>query len=135
MARPRIPKLSVNYETGQVLLGPAAEIFTQATDDAWRLDVQAKYVEFLGYNDPGTVAPQAHAWVDSNSPSPEPIKATLPLPHFRVRQSQATAVVKLGQTVALRGPLGTDTEKIKGKFLRSGGIQTTTNRFYVFVTM
>jgi hypothetical protein len=130
---PSHPQSSVNYETGDILLGPTADIIPQRAEDGWRLAVVAKFVEFLGYDDPGTVIPQARAWVDSKSPSPKPIKATLPLPHFRVRQSLATAVAKLGQTVALRGPLGTETKRVKGKF--SDRILTTTNRFYVFVTL
>jgi hypothetical protein len=132
---PAHPEASVNYETGDVHLGPTAEISTQAADNGWLLDVQAKFVEFLGYDDAGTVVPQAPAWGDSNSPSPEPIKAKLPLPHFRVRQSQGSAVVKLGQTIALRGPVATETKKVKGKFFRSDRNLTTTNRFYVFVTL
>jgi beta-lactamase regulating signal transducer with metallopeptidase domain len=132
---PSHPQASINYETGDILLGPTADIIPQRAEDGWRLVVVAKYVEFLGYDDPGTVVPQARAWVDTKSPSPEPIKATLPLPHFRVRQSLATAVAKMGQTVALRGPLATETKKVKGKFFRSDRIQTTTHRFYVFVTL
>jgi beta-lactamase regulating signal transducer with metallopeptidase domain len=132
---PAQPQASINYEAGDVHLGPTAEILTQAADKGCRFDVHAKFVEFLGYDNPGAVVPQARSWADSTSPRPEPLKATLPLPHFRVRQSQGSAVVKLGQTLALRGPLATETKKVKGHFFRSDRTLTTTNRFYVFVTL
>ena len=129
------PQADINYETGEVQLGPTTDIIPERAGDGWRLVVVAKFVEFLGYDDPGKAAPQAGNWSDSNLPVFEPAKAMLPRPHFRVRQTQGSAVANLGQTVALRGPLATETENVKGGFLRSGGIQTTTNRFYVFVTV
>lgn len=129
------PGASISYETGDVLLGPTADIVTHRANDGCRLDVRAKFVEFLGYDDPGSFVPEARAWVDATSPPSEPVKAMLPVPHFRVRGSQASAVAKLGQTVALRGPLATETEIIKEGLAQAEKSQTSTNRFYVFVTL
>jgi len=129
------PQPSIDYETGNVLLGPTVDIVTHAGENGCRLDVVARFVEFLGYDDPGTNVPTVYSWVESGSPSPKPLTATLPLPHFRVRQAQASIMAQLGQTVAMRGPIGVEAKKLNQSLPAPPASNGNTNRLYIFVTL
>jgi beta-lactamase regulating signal transducer with metallopeptidase domain len=74
------------------------DIMPHLTSDSARveMDLAAKVVEFIGYDDPGPLASGAA----SNA---APAGASLPLPHFRVRQLAASAGIQDGQTVVLGG--------------------------------
>jgi len=118
------------FDTGNVSLGSSAIIIPKAEGDDWRIEVRAKCVEFLGYDNPKT-----YVLRPAGKPAPFDPPEDRPLPHFCVRQSQASAVAQLGQTLVVRGPLAPERKVINAGLFRSFKIQTTTNRFYVFVTL
>jgi hypothetical protein len=57
-----------------------------------------------------------------------------PRPHFRAVETEAEDDVPLNQTMALRGPLWSETVKTRGHFFFSGKTTTARKRLYVFVT-
>jgi general secretion pathway protein D len=71
--------------------------------------------EFLGYDDPGQFVPQAQSVSGGGGGVGLPIRAQLPLPHFRLRQVTTSAIVWDGQTVALGGLITEDVVKLKDK--------------------
>lgn len=126
---------SINYETGEVDTGPEARIRARATNDGWHLDVALRCLEFLGYDDPGSYVPQARSIGTPGAPTPEPVTAVQPLPHFRLRESEASFVANEGQTAVVRGPLKTDITKTKGGLFRRKTELKKTSRFYIFVSL
>jgi len=119
---------SINYFTDDIGLGLAMDIHSTVEDnDTWRLDVLVSFTTFLGYDDPGK-------FVVSAMTGGKPITGVFPLPHFRVVEASTKYIVPLGQTLAIRGPLWTETTKTKGRFLMSGKTKTTRQRYYLFVT-
>jgi hypothetical protein len=76
---------------------------------------------FLGYDRPG-------------HPEKDYI---LPLPHLRVVEIQGKGTVRIGQTLALRGPAYTQTNKLTNTVLwifHPARTEIVTMRNYVFVT-
>jgi hypothetical protein len=123
---------AVNYKTGEIATGPEARIRLRATNDGWHLDVALRCLEFLGYDDPGRFAPQTRGSGDAWGPAPEALE---PLPHFRLRESQAAVVAAEGQTVVVRGPLKTNITKTKsGLFQRKSEVKKT-SRLYIFLSL
>jgi len=122
----------INYKTGEVETGPEARIRPRATREGWHLDVSLRCLEFLGYDDPGMFVPQTRGSGDVWGPAPEALN---PLPHFRLRESQASLVVTEGQTAVIRGPLKTDITKTKGGLFRRKTEVKKTSRFYIFVSI
>jgi len=119
---------SVNYIAEGVALGNAVNVLPKLEDDGqWRLQVLASYTLFIGYDDPGKGG-------SFSGPGGKPIEYVTPLPHFRALQAAAEETVVLGQTLAMRGPLWTETNKIKGHFLVPTKTKTVRHRLYLFVT-
>ena len=83
--------------------------------------VLSRNTRFMGYDKP------AHPAKDY----------TIPLPHLRVNEIQGGGTVRMGETLALRGPAFTQTNKLKDTVL---GIFHRTHtdierrRLYLFVT-
>jgi hypothetical protein len=69
-----------------------------------------------------------------SSPGGKPIHYDIPHPHFRAVEADSDDAVHWGQTLAVRGPLWTETTKTKGHFLSPGKTKTVRKRLYVFVT-
>jgi beta-lactamase regulating signal transducer with metallopeptidase domain len=116
----------INYLTDDIRAGFAVDVIPTAQDnDNWRLRVQVDLLNFLGYekNKPGVLETGG-----------TPVKYDLPMPHFRVLESSAEDTVPLGQTLAIRGPLWTETTKTKAHFFTRAKTKTTRQRLYIFVT-
>ena len=62
------------------------------------------------------------------------MKYRLPFPHFRVLEAAAQASTPLGDTMAIRGPLITETVKTKGSLFTRAKTKIVHQRLYVFVT-
>jgi hypothetical protein len=111
----------VNYLTDEVRTGVTAKILPIVSAEGWDLSVLSRNTTFLGYDKPG---------------HPEK-NYTLPLPHIRVSEIQGKGTVRMGETLALRGPACTATNKITdtvlGLFHRTHSV-TVTTRTYLFVT-
>src|SRR2546428_14081788 len=100
--------------------------------------------EFLGYDDPGKFIPQVQASSANNVGIP--LRAQLPLPHFRLRQVTTSAIVWDGQTVVLGGLITENVTKIKdkipvlgdiplvGRFFRSESSSSSKRNLMIFVT-
>ena len=131
---PSQPNASINYVTADVPLGISADISSHLDADGLHLDVLPRWLEFLGYDDPGSSVVQAAGWADGKL-SDTPAKGVLPRPHFRDRESTASAVVEQGQTILIRGPLALDILEKKGDYLRAVEGQPAAHRLYVFVTL
>jgi type II secretory pathway component GspD/PulD (secretin) len=106
------------------------------TGGSWRLNVEAKVLEFLGYDDPGT----------NKISGPSGVSGQRPLPHFRTRIIEGDATAATGDTLVLRGPLvdnvswASDKVPVLGDVPLIGGLfrhkekLVQTRRLYVFVT-
>jgi general secretion pathway protein D len=102
--------------------------------------------EFLGYDDPGAFVPQAQSVSGGAGGAAVPLRAQLPLPHFRIRQVSTSAIVWDGQTVVLGGLISEDVTKLKdkvpvlgdlpllGRFFRSESSSTKKKNLVIFVT-
>jgi general secretion pathway protein D len=102
--------------------------------------------EFLGYDDPGQFIPQAQSVSGGAGGAAVPLKAQLPLPHFRIRQVTTSAIVWDGQTVVLGGLISENVSKFKdkipvlgdlpllGRLFRSESSSTTKKNLIIFVT-
>jgi general secretion pathway protein D len=102
--------------------------------------------EFLGYDDPGAFVPQAQSVSGGQGGAAIPLRAQLPLPHFRLRQVTTSAIVWDGQTVVLGGLISEDVSKVKdkvpvigdlpllGRFFRSESSSTFKKNLMIFVT-
>ena len=112
---------SVAYVTDPVRDGMTATMLPAESADGCALLVLSRNTQFLGYDKP------AHPEKDY----------TLPLPHLRVNEIQGGGTVQMGETLALRGPAFTQTNKLKDTVL---GIFHRTHtdivrkRLYLFVT-
>jgi beta-lactamase regulating signal transducer with metallopeptidase domain len=89
-------------KTETMPLGPMLGVTPRATDEGpdVQMDLNSRILEFLGYDAPGPFVLQLQRAGDTNA---APINATLPLPHFRIRQVATTVEVQDGQTVVLGG--------------------------------
>ncbi len=120
---------SINYITDQIALGLAVNVIpTYEEAGRWSLRVTASETAFIGYDNYGNNL----AWV--SAPGGKPIGYQIPHPHFRAVVTDAEDSLLPGQTLALRGPLWTETTKTKGHFLVRGKTKTVRQRLYVFVT-
>ena len=125
------------YQTEKVRLGPKVDLFPVLKGDNARVGIVASVTEFLGYDQPA--AP-------SKDKSGKGAPGVTPLPRLRVRTTHADPLAKPGETIALRGPLVTDTLSFKdkvpvlgdtpllGRLFRSESKSTVRKRLYVFVT-
>ncbi|MEI6356502.1 MAG: M56 family metallopeptidase [Verrucomicrobiota bacterium] len=131
----------IGYQTEQIATGPTVDLVGTIEGGTTRLAIVAKVTEFLGY-DP----PKPGQEVKAASPGGKPVKGVMPLPHLRVRSTQADVSAGAGETVVLRGPLASDTQLWKdkvvglgdlpllGRLFRSAGTNVVRKRLYVFVT-
>ncbi len=89
-----------HWETNTLPFGPVLDLLPTISADTLRIDlaVTASVNEFLGYDDPGQFAV-------STDQVGQPQPATLPIPHFRLRQLPVTASVWDHQTLVLGGAL------------------------------
>ncbi len=118
---------SVGYFTDNVRTGFTFDVVPTAKEDnSWRLNVVVRYLTFQGYDKlpPGTVS----------VPGGIPSKYQQPLPHFRLLEASADASALLGETMAVRGPLITETVKTKGRLFVRAKTKAVRQRLYVFVT-
>ncbi len=133
-------KAAVQYQTRSVDLGPSVEFLPILEGDSLRMHLTAKITEFLGYDDPKGQS------VAAAQPGGKPLKGIVPLPHLRIRMAIADSTFPLGGTLALRGPLVTETVRMKdkvpvlgdvpllGRLFRSESTSTYQKRLYVFVS-
>jgi beta-lactamase regulating signal transducer with metallopeptidase domain len=120
---------SVNYITDKIDLGLAVSVIpTYEEAGRWSLRVTASETAFIGYDKSGKDLASVSAT------GGKPIKYQIPHPHFRAVVADAEDSLLPGQTLALRGPLWTETTKTKGHFLVRGKTKTVRQRLYVFVT-
>lgn len=124
---------TVNYRVESVPVGPVVHIFPWAVADGWSLMVTLLVNEFEGYDDPGR----------SDEPTilgrgaKHPLTATRPLPRLRVRQIQASAVARPGETVALRGAQVDELEVSLGRgwLFRRSQTNLVQKRLFAFITL
>ncbi len=131
----------INYQTEPIATGPSVDLVGTVEGGTTRLAIVAKVTEFLGYDQP-----KPGQEVKAASPGGKPVKGVMPLPHLRVRSTQADVSAGAGETVVLRGPLVSDTVRMVDKVVGLGDLpllgrlfrtQSTNNvrkRLYVFVT-
>jgi type II secretory pathway component GspD/PulD (secretin) len=120
----------VNYFTDKIEVGPSVEILPTLENEAWKLAIQATVTDFVGYDKPRG----DEVKVKTGKPGEAPLTGQMPLPHFRFREVLATARARAGETIALRGPLTIETNKIKGGVFRADKTVEVRKRLYVFVT-
>lgn len=123
---------AVNYRVESVPVGPVVHIVPVAVAEDWHLTMTARVNEFLGYNDPGkgdvpTVQVRGA----------KPLTATRPLPLLRVREIQASAVARPGETVALRGARVDDLVISRGRgwLFRRPQTNIVQKRLFAFITL
>jgi hypothetical protein len=123
---PAVKGPSVNYVTDGIALGLAVDILTTLEEDGrWRLVVFASETAFIGYD---------KDFASMSAPGGKPIEYQIPHPHFRAVEADAEDSLLLGQTLAVRGPLWTETTKTKAHFFVPAKTKTVRQRLYVFVT-
>ena len=134
-------KAALRYQTRQIEVGPSLDALTFLEGDSARMTLTAKFTEFLGYDQP-----KPDQSVQATTPGGKPLKGVMPLPHLRVRVAMATPLIKLGDTVVLRGPTGDNTIRFKdkvpvlgdipllGRLFRKEEKQVQQKRVYVFVS-
>ena len=139
---------TVNYPTITLPFGPTLDVIPYISADGYTIDLTLipSYTEFLGYDDPGAFVPQAQSATSGQSGVAPALTASLPLPHFRVRQVTTTVVVWDGQTVVLGGLIAENVTKLKdkvpvlgdlpvvGRLFRSESSQTKKKNLMIFVT-
>jgi hypothetical protein len=119
----------INYIVDDLALGPAVDITPIREEHGlWRLRVGASVTAFIGYDKYGK---DLESWA---TPGGKPITYQVPHPHFREVEINSDDELRSGHTLALRGPLWTETTKTKGHFLSPAKTKTVRERLYVFVT-
>jgi len=120
------------YVTDELKTGVSAQILPTASADGWNLSVLFRLTEFRGYDKPGKG--QEVKLEVANHKTNTFIR---PLPRLLIEEIQGGGTVRLGETLALRGPAFTSTNKLTntvlGIFHRTR-TETLRNRLYVFVT-
>jgi hypothetical protein len=120
---------NVGYFADTIGVGPTVEVVpTVQTDGRWRLRVRASLTCFLGYDKHPDERPTFSV------PGGKLMGYEIPHPHFRALEAEAEDSLLLGETLALRGPLWTETTKTKGHFLARAKTKTIRQRLYIFVT-
>lgn len=138
---------SINYPTETQPIGPTLDVIPYVSADGFtiQMTIIPTITEFLGYDDPGAFVPQAQS-ASGGSGAGVPIRAQLPLPHFRLRQVTTSAIVWDGQTIVLGGLITEDVTKLKdkvpllgdlplvGRLFRSESSSTKKKNLMIFVT-
>lgn len=98
------------YSTKSVPVGSVLDVLPTVNSDGVTvtLMVTPTVTQFVGYDDPGPFKERFISSADG-----QPVTATLPLPHFRVRNVTAIERVWDGQTLMLSGPPGMDKLSVK----------------------
>ena len=139
---------SVNYPTITLPFGPTLDVIPYVSSDGFtiQLTLIPSLTEFIGYDDPGAFVPQVQSASSGVSGAAQPLVATLPLPHFRVRQVTTSVIVWDAQTVVLGGLIAENVTKMKdkvpvlgdlpifGRLFRSESSQTKKRNLMIFVT-
>src|SRR6185369_16232022 len=128
--------------------GPTLDVIPYVSADGFtiQMTIIPTITEFLGYDDPGAFVPQAQSVSGGAGGAAVPLRAQLPLPHFRLRQVTTSAIVWDGQTVVLGGLITEDVTKLKdkvpllgdlpllGRFFRSEASSTKKKNLMIFVS-
>ncbi len=139
---------SINYPTDTTPIGPTLDVIPYVSADGFtiQMTIIPTITEFLGYDDPGAFVPQAQSVSGGAGGAAVPIRAQLPLPHFRLRQVTTSAIVWDGQTIALGGLITEDVQKFKdkvpslgdlpllGRLFRSESSSSKKKNLMIFVT-
>jgi general secretion pathway protein D len=139
---------TINYPTEVLPFGPTLDVVPYVSADGFTIQMTLipTITEFLGYDDPGAFVPQAQSVSGGQGGAAIPLRAQLPLPHFRLRQVTTSAIVWDGQTVVLGGLITEDVTKLKdkvpvlgdlpllGRFFRSESSETAKKNLMIFVT-
>jgi general secretion pathway protein D len=137
---------TINYPTDVLPFGPTLDVIPYVSADGFtiQMTIIPTITEFLGYDDPGQFVPQAQSATAGGVGIP--IRAQLPLPHFRLRQVTTSVIVWDGQTVVLGGLITEDVTKLKdkvpllgdlplvGRLFRSESSSTQKKNLMIFVT-
>jgi type II secretory pathway component GspD/PulD (secretin) len=139
---------TINYPTEVLPFGPTLDVIPYVSADGYtiQMTIIPTITEFLGYDDPGQFVPQAQSVSGGSGGAAIPLRAQLPLPHFRLRQVTTSAIVWDGQTVVLGGLITEDVQKLKdkvpvlgdlpllGRLFRSESSSTKKKNLMIFVT-
>jgi type II secretory pathway component GspD/PulD (secretin)/beta-lactamase regulating signal transducer with metallopeptidase domain/tetratricopeptide (TPR) repeat protein len=126
--------------TKVVEVGPSVDMTPIVSADGYsvQLAIDAKFIEFLGYDAPGKVFKPVEGG--------PPVTAKLPLPKFRLRQVVSNVDVRDGQTVVVGGLVAENIVKYKdkvpvlgdipliGRFFRSESQGTSKKNLLIFIT-
>jgi hypothetical protein len=123
---------TVVYDTVDVPVGTMVDLIPRLESGRHHITVRGQYTEFMGYDAP----PKTKGAV----------KSVPALPRVRVRNALAEAHCAPGETIVLRGPVGTQVVRWKdqvpvlgsipvaGRLFRKEGVQTNLTRVYLFIT-
>jgi type II secretory pathway component GspD/PulD (secretin) len=123
---------TVVYDTVDVPVGTTVDLIPRFESGRHHITVRGQYTEFMGYDAPPKTKGAA--------------KSVPALPRLRVRNALAEAQCAPGETIVLRGPVGTQVVRWKdrvpvlgsipvaGRLFRKEGVQTNLTRVYLFVT-
>ncbi len=102
------------------MLGPSIELKADWIDNQWQIEMEARVVEFLGYDDPG---------------KPTASKPLRPLPRLRVREVQGIGTVANGHWLLFRGPMvETREQKREGRLFKKIVEVVKRDRLLILVT-
>jgi len=122
----------VVYDTVDVPVGTTVDLIPRFESGRHHITVRGEYTEFMGYDAP----PKTKGAV----------KSVPAVPRLRVRNALAEAHCEPGETLVLRGPVGTQVVRWKdqvpvlgsipvaGRLFRKEGVQTNLTRVYLFIT-
>ncbi len=122
----------VVYDTVDVPVGTTVDLIPRLESGRHHITVRGQYTEFMGYDAP----PKAKGAA----------KSVPALPRLRVRNALAEVQCDPGETLVLRGPVGTQVVRWKdqvpvlgsipvaGRLFRKEGVQTNLTRVYLFIT-
>jgi hypothetical protein len=122
----------VVYDTVEVPVGTTVDLIPRFESGRHHITVRGQYTEFMGYDAPPKTKGAA--------------KSVPALPRLRVRNALAEAHCAPGETIVLRGPVGTQVVRWKdqvpvlgsipvaGRLFRKEGVQTNLTRVYLFIT-
>lgn len=123
---------TVVYDTVDVPVGTTVDLIPRFESGRHHITVRGQYTEFMGYDAP----PKTNGAV----------KSVPALPRLRVRNALAETQCEPGETLVLRGPVGTQVVRWKdkvpvlgsipvaGRLFRKEGVQTNLTRVYLFIT-
>jgi type II secretory pathway component GspD/PulD (secretin) len=133
--------VTYNYTTSNMFFGPAINLVPKISDDYTQVSLKVipVIIEFLGYEDP-RASGKPLKYQDA------PVKATEPLPQYRLRELAADVSVADGDTIVLGGVAAESVNVVKdrvpylsaipwlGKYFCSTSTTKTRKNILVFVT-